>query len=114
VSPHSKLLAPKDEDYNFDANTYAEEFYQEEGLQGCFEIDLTKAIEMEVDSDMDVDEDAGDEVQNVKDLQLLERLRLGNDNDVNIALSDSVDNFDMVDSDDETYDPANLDQEDYF
>ena len=60
-----------------------------------------------------VEEDAGDEVQNVKDLQMLERLHLDNDND-NIAHSDSVDYFDMIDSDDETYDPANPDHEDYF
>ena len=31
-----------------------------------------------------------------------------------IAHSDSVDYFDMIDSDDETYDPANPDHEDYF
>ena len=45
---------------------------------------------------------------------MLERLHLGNDNVDNIPSSDSVDYFDMVDSDDETYDPANLDHEDYF
>jgi len=50
-------------------------------------------------------------VQNVKDLQMLERLHLDNDN---IAHSDSVDYFNMIDSDDETYDPANPDHEDYF
>jgi hypothetical protein len=47
----------------------------------------------------------------VKDLQMLERLHLGNDND-NIEFSDSVD-YDMVDSDDETYDRTNSDHEDY-
>jgi hypothetical protein len=69
---------------------------------------------MEVDNERVDDKDAGDEVQNVKDLQMLERLRLANDNDDNIAPSDSVDYFDMVDSDDETYDLANPDYEDYF
>jgi hypothetical protein len=49
-------------------------------------------------------------VQNVKDLQMLEQLHLGDDS---IAPSDSVD-YDMVDSDDETYDLANPDHEDYF
>jgi hypothetical protein len=63
---------------------------------------------------MVVDEDARDEVQNVKNLQMLERLYLGNDNDDNIAPSNSVEYFNMVDSDDETYDPANPDHEDYF
>jgi hypothetical protein len=53
-------------------------------------------------------------VQNVKDLQMLKRLCLGNDNEDNIPPSDSGDYFDMVDSDDETYDPANPDHVDYF
>jgi hypothetical protein len=69
---------------------------------------------MEVDNERVDDKDAGDEVQNVKDLQMLEWLRLGNDNDDNIAPSDSVDYFDMVDSDNETYDLANPNHEDYF
>jgi hypothetical protein len=69
---------------------------------------------MEVDNERVDDKDAGDEVQNVNDLQMLERLRLGNDNDDNIAPSDSVDYFDMVDSDNETYDLANPNHEDYF
>jgi hypothetical protein len=63
---------------------------------------------------MVVDEDARDEVQNVKNLQMLEQLYLGNDNDDNIAPSNSVEYFNMVDSDDETYDLANPDHEDYF
>ena len=114
VSPHGKLPVPNDEDYNFNPHTYDGEFFQEEGLEGRFEIDLTEAIRMEVDNETVIEEDAGDEVQNVKDLQILERLHLDNDNDDNIAPSDSVDYFDMVDSDDETYDPANPDHEDYF
>jgi hypothetical protein len=114
VSPHGKLPVPNDEYYNLDPNTYDGEFFQEEGLEGRFEIGLTEAIEIEVDNERVVDEDAGDEVQNMKDLQMLERLHLGNDNDENIAPSYSVEYFDMVDSDDETYDPANPDHEDYF
>jgi hypothetical protein len=114
VSRNGKVLVPNAKDYNFDANTYAREFFQEEGLEGRFEIDLTEAIEMEVDNDRVIDEDAGDEVQNAKDLQMLERLSLGNDNDVNIAPLDSVDYLDNIDSDDETYDPANPNHEDYF
>jgi hypothetical protein len=51
-------------------------------------------------------------VENAKELQMLERLHLGNLND-DIDSSDSVD-YDMVDSDDETYDPACPDSEDYF
>jgi hypothetical protein len=113
VSPHGKVPVPNDEDYNLDPNTYDGEFFQEEGLEGRFEIDLSEAMGMEVDNERVLDEDAGDEVQNVKDLQMLERLHSGNDNDDSIAPSNSVD-YDMVDSDDETYDPANPDHEDYF
>ena len=110
VSPYGKVPVPNDEDYNLDPNTYDGEFFQEEGLEGRFEIDLTEAIGMEVE--MVVDEEEEDEVQNAKDLQMLERLHLGNVND-DIDSSDSV-HYDMVDSDDETYDPANPDYEDYF
>jgi hypothetical protein len=69
---------------------------------------------MEVNNERVVDEDDGDEVESVKDLELLQRLHLDNDNDDNITLSDSDDYIDMADSDDETYDPANPDREDYF
>jgi hypothetical protein len=69
---------------------------------------------MDVDNDWVDDEDDGDEVQNVKDLAMLERLRLGNDSEDNIPPLDSVDYFDMVDSDDETYGLANPDHADYF
>jgi hypothetical protein len=113
VSPHGKVPVPNDEDYNLDLNTYDGEFFQEEGLEGTLEIDLTEAMEIEVDNERVHDDDAGDEVQNVKDLQMLERLHSDNANDDSIAPSDSVD-YDMVDSDDETYDPANSDHEDYF
>ena len=110
VSPHGKVPVPNDEDYNLDPNTYDGEFFQEEGLEGRFEIDLTEVFGMEVE--MVADEEEEDEVQNAKDLQMLERLHLGNVND-DIDSSDRVD-YDMVDSDDETYDPANPDYEDYF
>jgi hypothetical protein len=99
VSSHGKLPVPNNEDYNFDMNTYDREFFQEDGLEGTFEIDLTGLIEMEVDNERVVVEDDGDEVQNMKDLQLLERLNLDNDNDENIASMDSDEYIDMADSD---------------
>jgi hypothetical protein len=74
VSPHGKLPLPNDEDYNFNPNTYDREFFQEEGLEGRFEIDLTEAIGMEVDNEWVDDENARDEVVNEKDLQMLDRL----------------------------------------
>jgi hypothetical protein len=114
VSPHGKLHVPNIEDYNLDPNTYDGEFFQEEGLEGSFVIYLTETIRMEVDNERVDHEDAFDEVQNVKDLELLQRLHLGNDNDDNLPPSGSADYIDMADSDDETYDPANPDHDDYF
>jgi hypothetical protein len=116
VSPHSKLPAPNNEDYNLlDPTTYAGEFFQEDGLTGAFEIDLIEAIRMEVDNEMVVDGDTGEEVYNDDDIQFLERLRLGNDDDnVVPPLEHGVENIDMCDSDDETYDPADPDHDEYF
>ena len=50
VSPHGKLPVPNDEDYNFNPHTYDGEFFQEDGLEGSFVIDITEAIRMEVDN----------------------------------------------------------------
>jgi hypothetical protein len=109
VAPHSKLPIPNDEDYNFNPNTYVGEFYQEDGLQGTFEIVLTEPIEMEVDNETVDDDDAADEVLNPKDIQMLERYCSGNDDEDNIEPSDSVAHFDNFDSDEETYDPNDED-----
>ena len=62
VSPHGKLPVPNNQDYNIDPNTYDGEFFQEDGLKGSFEIDLTEAQGMEVDNESGADEDAGDKV----------------------------------------------------
>jgi hypothetical protein len=109
VSLHERLPVPNNEDYKLDPDTYDGEFFQEDGLEGRFEIDLTEAIGMYVDIEMVVD-DQDDEVQNDNDLVILEV------NDINdeLASSDGVE-IEIVDSDDESYDPANLDTyEDYF
>jgi hypothetical protein len=103
VSPHNKLPVPNNEDYNLDLDTYDGEFFQEDGLEGRFEIDIIEAIKMEVDIEMVVDEE-DDEVQIDSDLGILE----GDDINDTLAPSDGVD-YEMVDSDDETYDPANPD-----
>ena len=103
------LPVPNDEDYNLDPDTYDGEFFQEDGLEGRFEIVLTEAIGMDVHIEMVVDEE-DDEVQNDNDLVILE----GNVINDKLAPSDGVD-YEMVDSDDESYDPANPDTyEDYF
>jgi hypothetical protein len=57
VSPHGKLPVPNDEDYNLDPDTYDRQFFQEDGPEGRFEIDLTNVIGMEVDIEMVVDEE---------------------------------------------------------
>ena len=114
VSPHGKLTIPNNEDYNIDPNTYDGEFFQKDGLEGSFEIDLTGATEMEVDNEMVDDEDSGDEVDNARDLQLLERLQIGDDSN-DVSPSEHVPDYLYThDSDDETYDPANPDYDDYF
>jgi hypothetical protein len=108
---HHTVPVPKDEDYNLEPNTY--EFFQENGLEGRFEIDLTEAIRMEVDEkDEMVVGKEDDEVQNENDLEMLEGLHLGNDND-ELAHSDGVD-YGMVDSYGETYDSTNPNHEEYF
>jgi hypothetical protein len=64
---------------------------------------------MDVDIEMVVDEE-DDEVQNDNDLVILE----GNDINDEVVSSDGVE-IEMVDSDNESYDPANPDTyEDYF
>ena len=114
VSPHGKLLIPNNEDYNIDPKTYEGEFFQEAGLPGTFTIDLNEAMGMEVDNEMVDDEYDGDEVHNMKDLELLEQLQLGiADDDDNPPLEHEPD-YDMRDSDDEDYDPALPDHDDYF
>jgi hypothetical protein len=77
-------------------------------------IDLTEAIGMEVDNKRVDDEEEGDEVQNAKDIEMLERLHLDDDDEGNIEPSDSVVHLDNFDSDDETYDPDNPNNDDYF
>jgi hypothetical protein len=66
---------------------------------------------MEVEMD-----DAGEDVHDENDLQLLERLGLGSDSDDDVfpPLEHNVEDMDMRDSDDDTYDPANTDHDEYF
>src|SRR6185312_12180894 len=67
--------------------TMIESFFKKRGYKGVFEIDLSDEIGMEVDNEREVDEEGGDEVQNIQDLQLLERLRLGKDSEDDIPPS---------------------------
>ena len=71
--------------------------------------------EIEVDNERVVHEaEVRDEVENVHDLELLERLCLGRDSEDDIPPSDTAGYVDMEDSDDEDYDPTNPDHDDYF
>jgi hypothetical protein len=73
------------------------------------EIDLTEEIEMEADEEWVVDEEAADEVHDLRDLKMLDGLQLGNDSD----RDEDVDDLEALDSDDDTYRPDNPDHEEY-
>jgi len=73
------------------------------------EIDLTGEIEMEVDEEWVVGEQATDEVHDPRDLKMLDGLQLGNDSDEDEA----VDDLEALDSDDNTYRSDNPDHEEY-
>ena len=103
VSPRGKAPLPNDDDYNFDPNTYSGEFFQPEGLEGRFHIDISISSLIGMEEENDFDEDEGDEVQNAKDLRMLERLQLGGDFDVDEG--DEDEGFDNIDSDDDTRAP---------
>jgi hypothetical protein len=110
VSPHGKLPGPNDDDYNLNPPMHDRDFYkQDEGLPGMLEIGLTGEIEMKVDEEWVVDEEAADEVHDLRDLKMLDGLQLGNDNDEDEA----VDDLEALDSDDDTYRPNNPDHEEY-
>ena len=72
-------------------------------------------MEVHDDEMVDDEDDVDEEVRNAKDLELLERLQLGDDNEDEIPpLEHRLELLDLRDSDDETYDPANPDEDDYF
>ena len=62
VSPHGKCPCPNDDDYNLNPPHDGEFYQQDEGLPGMLEINLTREIEMELDEEWVVDEEATDEV----------------------------------------------------
>jgi hypothetical protein len=102
VSPRDKTAVPNNDDYNFDPMT--DEFYQLEGLEGSFKIDIFALMSMEEDND--INEDEGDDVQDAKDLLLLERWQRQRDG---VVLDD--DNDDGDDEDDRELDNIDSDDE---
>lgn len=126
VRPHAKLPVPIDADYSVNTKTNEVEFFQEDGLEGRFEIDLTDLFGMEVDSESGsvvYHSDDEDEIDNANDLQLLERLQIDDDSadDIppvhNIPPSDLGQEYlNMDDNDDDfTNGPTNMDDnDDYF
>jgi len=123
VLPHGRLPVPNNDDYHFNANTYEGEFFQEDGLQGKFVIDITGPNEMEVDNESVVDDEEDEEVRDAKDLQLLDQLLKNLSVDaapppMDPANLHMLEDVDMDDSDHEDYDPTvrhrDKDDEDYF
>jgi hypothetical protein len=72
VPPHGTLPALNNEDYIINPNTYEGEFFQEDRLPGDFMIDLTEAL-----GTMEVEDDDGDEVDDQRDIELLEKVAAG-------------------------------------
>jgi hypothetical protein len=107
VSPHGRLPVPNNEDYNINPDTYEGEFFQEDGLPGDFVIDLIEAL-----GTMEVEDDDGDEVDDERDIELLEKVAVGLH--VDAPPSEEYLDMDMRDSDDETYDPDNLHEDVYY
>jgi hypothetical protein len=107
VSPHGRLPVPNNEDYNINPDTYEGEFFQDDGLPGDFVIDLTEAL-----GTMEVEDDDGDEVDDERDIELLEKVAVGLH--VDAPPSEEYLDMDMRDSDDETYDPNNLHEDVYY
>jgi hypothetical protein len=105
VSPRGKAAIPNDDDYNFDP--WTDELYQPEGLEGSFEIDIFALMSMEEDND--IDEDEGDDVQDAKDLLLLERWQRQRDG---VVVDDDDDDDDGDDEDDRELDNIDSDDED--
>ena len=103
VSSCGKAAVPNDDDYNFDP--WTDEFYQPEGLDGQFEIDISALMSMEVDND--VDEDEGDDVLDAKDLQLLEQWQRKREG---VVMHDDDDDGNGDDEDDRELD--NIDSDD--
>jgi len=101
VSPHGKLPVPNDDDYNnINPNTYEGEFYQEQELNGVFDISLNGLDAVGEDAQND-----GETVVNLKDLDMLGKLHLDDDDEDEIVIPDQPlytrdsDDEDEIDSD---------------
>jgi hypothetical protein len=108
VAPRTKLPTPSDEDYNIDPVTNVDEFFQEDGLPGNFEIVIVHEDDHSDNTEMEVEVE---EVANEKDLELLNRLNISCDSEddipPNVLHVDDVFNiFDHDFSDDEIAVPA--------
>jgi hypothetical protein len=103
---NGRLPVPNNEDYNIDPNTYEGEFFQEDGLQGDFVIDIIEELEI-----MEVEDDDGEEIDDDDVVVLLEKNAIGEDVDAPPA-----DEYleDMRVSDDKTSDPDNLHEDVYY
>jgi hypothetical protein len=97
LPPHIKLPTPSDEAYNIDPNTNVEEFFQEVGLPGNFEIVIGHEDYHSANTEIDVEE-----VSNEKDLELLNRLNIDSDSEDDVPLN-------VLHMDDSIYDDSSDD-----
>jgi hypothetical protein len=93
VPPCTKLPTPSDEDYNIiDPNINIDEFFQEDGLPGTFEIVIGDEDYHSDNIEIDVEE-----VSNENDLELLNHFNIDSDSDNDVPLN-------MLHEDDTIYD----------
>jgi len=111
VSPRGGVPVPNNEDYKLDPNTYEGDFYQEEGLEGTFVIDLTEDIDGPLVIDVEEDDDV--EVQDARDLELLQELGLETDNVDDDGPLELIEEL-RLDTDDEMDDAPIVDEDEYF
>jgi hypothetical protein len=105
----SKLLVPSDQDYDVEHNAHGTKFFQEDGLEGTFVINIFEGLQSSDNQEREVEE-----IEDPNDLRMLNRLNVfvsGLDSDVptTLQLEEIEDvNMDEVPVDEE----ADLD--DYF
>jgi hypothetical protein len=98
VPPRTKLPTPSDEDYNIiDPNTNIDEFFQEDGMPGTFEIVTGDEDYHSGNTEIDAEE-----VSNENDLELLNQLNIDSNSDDDVPLN-------MLHEDDTIYDDTSDD-----
>jgi hypothetical protein len=97
VPPRTKLPTSSDEDYNIDPNTNIDEFFQEDGLPGNFEIVIEHEDYHSNNNEIDVEE-----VANENDSELHNHLNIDSESEDDVPLN-------MLHEDDTIYDDTSDD-----